>query len=100
MSGLSLMMVCGKVEVSVDRNEGKIFTGVGPFGLRKHFDWNSIKSIDEETSGANAPGSYGLTIAMTGQNKTKFGSLLNETRRFYLLQTLRKLMATRATSLD
>jgi len=36
-----------------------------------------------------------MAIALDGKTRLTFGSMLNETRRYYLLQSLRKLMAKR-----
>jgi hypothetical protein len=94
LASLAVMSVCGKVVVSTDCNDGQVFTGVGPFGWTRRFAWASINAVEEDSLG-HASGSNGRVISLVGQSRIKFGSLLTEPRRFYLLQGLRKLLASR-----
>jgi hypothetical protein len=91
---IAVMSVCGKVVVSTDSNEGRVFIGVGPLGWRRRFDWASISAVDEALLGYHYPGSHALTISLVGQSRIKFGGMLSEARRYYLLQGLRKLRAS------
>jgi hypothetical protein len=94
---LVVMSVCGRIDVAIDRNDGQIFTGVGPFGWTRHFDWDSIHTVEEDQCfGYHASGSHGRIISLVGQSRVKFGSMLTDARRFYLLQALRKLLASRS----
>lgn len=92
---IAVMSVCGKIVVSVDRDEGRVFAGVGPFGWTRQFDWASISGVEEDYLGYHYSGSNGLAIALIGQTKLKLGSMLTEARRYYLLQGLRQLLARR-----
>lgn len=92
---IAVMSVLGKVIVSVDRNAGTIFTGVGRIGWMRRFDWEEITRIEEDLLSYRNSGSSGLVISMVGKSRTKFGSMLSDERRFFLLQGLRKLLFSR-----
>lgn len=93
---LAVMTVCGRTMVTVDNNNsGRVFTGVGPFGWTRLFDWSSITRIEEEyVSGRHSRG-RNMVIVLTGATRLKFGSLLSESRRYFVLRALRKLLAAR-----
>ena len=96
---LAVMTVVGKVVVSVDRNFGRVFTGVGRIGYAQDFDWNTITRIEEDGLGYHHAGSTsGLVIALIGATRIKFGSMLTDARRYFLLQALRKQLAMRPRS--
>jgi hypothetical protein len=95
---LAAMTVFGRVVVSLDRNEGTIFTGIGPIGWTRRFDWNSITKIEEDFSSFHNSNQQSRVISLVGQSKISFGSLLTEERRYYLLQSLRQLLAARSLS--
>jgi hypothetical protein len=92
---IAVMSVCGKITLTVDNNLGRLFAGVGPIGWTRQFDWASITRIEEDRLGYNYSGSHGLVIALIGKTRLKFGSMLREPRRYFLLQGLRKLLASR-----
>ncbi|MCA9284125.1 MAG: hypothetical protein KDA22_02835 [Phycisphaerales bacterium] len=94
---IAVMSVCGRIVVSIDHSDGRVFAGVGPIGWTRRFDWRSITSVEENSSGYHASGSTGLVIALVGQSRLKFGSMLSDPRRFYVLQGLRVLLAARGT---
>lgn len=97
LASMVAMSICGKIVVSTDGNDGEVFAGVGPFGWTRRFDWASIHAIEEDFLGYSAVGSHhGRVISLVGQSRLKFGSMLNDARRFYVLQVLRKLLASRA----
>lgn len=96
LGGLSLMSICGKMTVSVAGHEGGVFTGVGSLGWTRRFDWLSIQTVEEDYLGYHYSGSSGQVIALVGQSRIRFGSMLSDARRYYLLQTLRKLLANRS----
>lgn len=94
----AVMYVCGKMTVTVNQNnDGFVFAGVGPIGWTRRFDWASIISVEEAPwpFDRKSPGTNGLTISLIGQSPLKFGSLLLGPRRYYLIQALRKLLASR-----
>lgn len=92
---IAVMTVCGKVVVTSNFNEGCVFEGVGPFGWRRRFKWSDIDCVKEEGMSYNYSGSSGRAIALIGQSQIKFGSMLSEPRRYYMLRSLQKLQAQR-----
>ena len=95
LGSVALMTVCGKVTVTIEKGEGRVFTGVGPIGWSRRFDWASIKRVEEDHMSTQHAGSQGMVICLVGTKKLKFGSMLTEDRRDFLLQALRKLLVAR-----
>jgi hypothetical protein len=89
------MSVCGKLVVTVDGSQGRIFAGVGPIGWTRRFDWTSITAVEEDVMGYHREGNNGLVIALIGQTRIKFGSMLTDPRRYFVLQVLRTQMGNR-----
>jgi hypothetical protein len=83
----ALMTVCGKVEVSIGRTSS-VFVGVGYLGSTHSFDWASIQTIREE----QPDGDQGA-IVLQGKERLKFGELLNQKRRHFVLNALKYLRA-------
>ena len=92
---IAIMAVCGKIVVSSTRNQGRIFTGVGPLGWTRKFDWGSVNAVEENETLNSSSRRTGHTIALVGQTRLKFGSMLSDEKRFYIVQTLRQLLASR-----
>ena len=90
---LALMAIWGKVELTFNHQGGTIFTGLGKIGITKHFQWNEISKIDEGSSNHRYPGGHGAQIVLKKKKRYSFGSGLNEERRYYLLQALKKIQA-------
>ncbi len=97
LGSIAAMSVFGRLVVSTDRNDGRVFAGVGPFGWTRRFDWMSITAVEEDHLGYHHPGSNGRAISLIGQSRLKCGSMLTDARRFYVLKSLRKLLAIRGT---
>jgi hypothetical protein len=93
---LAVMTVWGKVVVTVDRNLGRVFTGVGRIGWTQNFDWTAITRIEEDGLGYHHSGSSGVVIVLVGKTQIKLGSMLTDVRRFFMLQALRKQLAIRS----
>jgi hypothetical protein len=90
----TLMAICGKVVVSVDRGEGRIFTGVGKHGTTKRFAWDAVVSIEEklgEGKRRNVP----VGIELVGDTRVGFGGWLSPAHFQHMLQGLRKLLVVR-----
>ena len=88
----ALMAIWGKVELTVDNDGGKIFTGLGKVGITRKFSWNEISSISESSSRAKYPGGSGSSINLEGKKRISFGTGLNESRRYYLFKSLQSLI--------
>jgi hypothetical protein len=90
----ALMAVCGKVELSIGR-ESTVFIGVGKLGWTRRFDWRAVQTITENWSQVNYPGSNQNAIVLEGKERIKFGTGLNEARRYFILNALKYLKAHR-----
>jgi hypothetical protein len=89
--GIAVMTVCGRIDVIVEDTAGRLFTGVGPFGWTRRFDWSEVTRIEEDVLGYQYSGSNGQVISLVGKTRLKFGSMMSEARRYFLLQGLRVL---------
>jgi hypothetical protein len=85
----SLMLIFGRVAATVASGEGDVFTGVGPIGWRRRFDWGTVREAIEITSSHGRNGEPSKVIRLTGSRPFNFGSMLNESRRSYILAVLR-----------
>lgn len=89
--GIAVMTVCGRIDVIVADTAGQLFTGVGPFGWTRRFDWSEVTRIEEDVLGYQYSGSNGQVISLVGKTRLKFGSMMSEARRYFLVQGLRVL---------
>lgn len=94
---IALMTVVGKVEITLDHTDGKVFTGVGKIGYTKRFELSEIQTVRESQSSGRR-GSSTYSIALEGQRRITFGTLLNESRRYYLLKVLQKVVTDKANN--
>ena len=91
---VAVMSVCGRLVVTTDVDEGTVFTGIGPIGYTRHFRWPSITAV-EEVHANNHSDYNNSAISLIGQTRLKFGSMLSDKRRYYLLRFLQKYLAER-----
>ena len=95
---IALMTIWGKVEITLDNNVGKIFTGVGKIGFSKSFTWDEISTIREKESDIKYTGSQNRSIQLEGKRRISFGNGVSENRRYYLLRALKSIRAKVKTS--
>ncbi len=91
LCSFTLMMIFGKVVVSVEGQGGEVFTGLGPMGWRRPFNWAEVESIGEELSSTSSNNSSSHVIVLKGPKELKFGSMLNDKRRCFMLNMLKLL---------
>ena len=89
---MAAMFTFGKVEITLDTEGGKIFTGVGIIGRNQRFKWDEISSISEETT-YNNKGTARSDIVLEGKTRISFGSMLNDERRYYILKALQQVFS-------
>jgi hypothetical protein len=94
LGGFALMTLCGRHVVSVEGDEGIVFTGVGPVGMRKRFAWSEVTGVEEDVH-SGGRGGPSRSIRLNGVNPITFGSLLSEPRRQFLLAMLRRKLIER-----
>jgi len=85
LGAASLMMMWGKVEVSIGRTSS-VFVGIGDFGWKRSFDWSAVWSIREERVDDS-----NRTILLEGNKRLYFGTELNDQRRYFVLNALKLL---------
>ena len=86
-----LMSVFGKVEICANREGGTIFTGIGPIGSKKSFLWREISTINNGISKPWFQRDDQEAIVIEGTSSYTFGGDLNEQRRYYILNALKKM---------
>lgn len=90
----ALMAIWGKVEVSISHNSS-IFVGIGSMGWTRRFDWSEVQVIREDGTQIRYPGGHPGAIVMEGTERLKFGTGLNEKRRYFVLSVLKYLKSIR-----
>jgi len=83
----------GKIEVTL-RGYGEkscVFAGIGIFGIRKKFDWYTVKSIYGKSFTRRSDGSdwKETYIIIEGSTQIKFGSRLSGQKQSFIVQALR-----------
>ncbi len=89
---IAAMTIWGKVELTLDNNGGKIFTGLQNIGITKKFTWDDISTIKENQSAYKFPGSHGMVISLEGKKRISFGNGINESRRYYIYKALKEII--------
>lgn len=84
---LGLMLVFGKTELTLTKQGGRIFTGLGLFGISKNFTWNEVNSIQEDYSYGKR--STQTQLSITGTRRLVFGVFLNAARRYFIMNAFR-----------
>ena len=87
---IAVMTVCGKVCVRVHGNSGVVFTGVGPIGWRRQFEWDGVTSI-RITERVGNRGSRSDQITIEGRKRFDFGSGVNAERLDFMVGALRRM---------
>lgn len=88
---VALMAIWGKIEVTISKEGGRIFTGIGNIGTNKKFIWEDINTIKEQQSNVSYPGSQGQQIILEGKKRISFGSGLKDGRRYYIYRALKSI---------
>jgi hypothetical protein len=83
---ITMLTVFGKIVVNVEGGNGVIFTGVGPIGWRRRFDWRGVTSI-RRTQNRNQNGSW-PQITLDGEKRLSFSAGVKAERQDYMLAFL------------
>jgi hypothetical protein len=92
---LAFMFIAGKVELDINDEGGRIFTGIGKLGFYKSFSWDEVNSVKEKPVVFRSSGSSGNSLMFEGKRRIVFGFGLNESRRYYLLRSLQVMLANK-----
>lgn len=90
---LALMAIWGKVELTLDKQGGRAFTGLGNIGLSKRFTWDEVSTVKEKQSNFNYPGNQGGSILLEGKRRISFGMGVKESRRYYIYRALKSIIS-------
>lgn len=94
---LTLMSIWGKVEITLNDNGGKIFTGMGRIGINKEFLWDEVTGIKEIANSIDSRGSKLGKIIIEGKKRIIFGSGLSQNRAYYIVRSLQKIYGQKRT---
>ncbi len=89
LGSVAIMAVCGKVVVTVDGDNGTIFTGVGPIGWRRRFDWRKVATV-RRTESYGSRGAVTQQITFDGEKRLNFAGGIKSERLDFMLAVLRK----------
>jgi hypothetical protein len=89
---LAFMAIWGKVELTLDKQGGKVFTGIGNIGINKTFLWSDVSKVKEKQANFRYPGSQGSSLVFEGKKRISFGSGLKDERRYYLIKAIKSTM--------
>lgn len=95
LTGMALMTMFGKVELRFDYNGDRIFTGIGMLGWTRKFDLSEVESIKEDLSAQRSNNGNQLCIVMEGKRRIRFGSMLSDDRRYFMINALRSAHSSR-----
>ncbi|MCR9248933.1 MAG: hypothetical protein NXI20_00860 [bacterium] len=87
---LALMAVWGKVEVTMDRYGGKVFTGLGNMGYTRKFAWDEISVVREGVSRSRNKTSH--HIILEGKKRISFGTGVSSSRIYFLKRSLQEIL--------
>lgn len=86
---IALMSVCGKVLVKVEGDDGVVFTGVGPIGWRRRFNWRNVSAI-RRTENYGKRGSVTKQITLEGEKQINLAAGVKGERLDFMLGMLRR----------
>ncbi|GAA4433828.1 hypothetical protein [Bremerella cremea] len=98
MGWMALMSLFGQVVVradEMDRDGGIVFQGIWPLGRTRRFRWSDVQNIDETQSFTRKGGATTHIRLMRSEGDIKFGGMLSEERRRYIMQALLQLTGRR-----
>lgn len=91
--GALFVTIAGRVEVRLRGPDGEIFTGVGPFGMKRRFNADSVEAVLLTDADIEENGKKKRAIAIETSKKTlKFASLLPDQRRLWLGGVLKTML--------
>lgn len=88
----TLMAIMGKIEISAHGYDGRIFTGIGPFGHTRRFSWHDVQKVAPSSRKRRWGKSDEDVIALEGKELITFGSALSDERRYFISMAIRNLL--------
>ena len=84
----------GKTTVRIERDQGALFTGIGPIGYKRRFSVREVEKVSIDRSERNDAES--VQILLKSGKDLKFGSILSNEKRVFIGSALRKILADTA----
>jgi hypothetical protein len=91
--GLFFMALAGRVQVTIDRDAGTVFTGVGSIGRRQRFNALAITSVRLYHAAPGRNGQNSHAVEINGARRIRFGSMLSAQRAAWLCVATRIILA-------
>ena len=87
------MTTFGRVTITRRGDEGSVFVGAGPIGWTRRFRWTDLESVVETAGASRGRGQpptrlIQLNLRTAGRPGLKFGGLLKEQRRCFLIPAI------------
>lgn len=90
-AGFSLSSLFGRTEVQILGARGTVFTGIGALGWKQRFEIAQVKSvITHRRPNSEGDDTFSILIERNDGKPLKFGSLLTNERRQFVLAALQK----------
>lgn len=89
---ITLMKIAGKVELTLNKQGGSVFTGLGDVGVTRDFNWDEISAVSEKETFFGREGKRAFVIIFEGKKRVAFGLGLDASKRYYLLRSIQKFM--------
>lgn len=91
MIGAFFSALFGRTEIRLQGREAFAFVGIGPIGLRRHFDPATVRSVKRVTNPEN-PQERPIVITHANGQSIKLPAMMPEARQRYLGAVLRRLL--------
>lgn len=95
--GILAMMLAGHIRVRLANGELSIFTGVGRVGWNRRYRWTCFHTVEELYVSGKGGGYY---VALDGAKHVRFGKILDEDRRVFVIQVLERELARTKAEVD
>ena len=99
IGSMAIMSAIGNVVVSARGDEGAVFVGVWPLGWTRRFRWADVAAVRQVVTTGNRGGtttSIQLSFKPGTRPLIKFGGMLSDERRAFVLWVLRSYLQQRA----
>lgn len=90
---LTLMYICGRIEVTLRGNDGRVFAGVGPIGRTRCFNLDDYSSAHRRRSSSEEITHY---VELQGKKEFRFGAKLSRDRINFIIDVLNTVMVNRS----
>ena len=91
---LTMSTIWGKVIISVEGDEGRLFTGAGPMARTRKFKWSTIREIREGSAISPHQNRY-PRVVLRGETRISFGAGVRKDRLNFMRDALYVMLAER-----